>query len=85
MVLAPLLSRSCVPAFNVLDEQNVVVPILSVLPEAIRDHLHVFFDFTPTSRTTDLDFHLAPAPIEMKLPRSAVVVTETTGTFASAT
>lgn len=84
MTFAPLFNRSWDPAFNVFEEQNVVFPNLSVFPEATRDHFHVFFDFTPTSTTTDLDFHFVPAPTEMKFPRSEEVVTETAGAFASA-
>jgi hypothetical protein len=61
------------------------LPDLSVLLEATRDHFHVFFDLTPASTTTGFDFHLVPALIETKFPRSTVVAMETTGVFASAT
>ena len=85
ITFAPLFTRSCVLVFNVLAEHIVVLPDLSVLPEATRDHFQVFFDFTPTSTTTGFDFHFVPALIETKFPRSTVVVMERTGAFASTT
>ena len=85
MTVEPLFSRIWLPAGKVFDEQIATAPILSVFADATFDHLRVLFDLTPTSTTTDFDFHFDPALTEIKLPRSTVVVMETIAVFASAT
>jgi hypothetical protein len=84
IIALPLFRRICEPTCNTFNEQIAARPFLSVLAVPTRDHLIVFFDFTPTSKTTDFNFHFVPAEMETKFPRSTEDASVIIEGFASA-